>query len=464
MITPPQHRSTSEPPSLGSSQARPESVSARELHGRLGGGPASRPQGRLSVMLYGLNYEPELTGIGKYSGEMTRWLAERGHEVQVVTAPPYYPEWAVREGYDAWRYTTDTTLAQPGLSVLRCPLWVPRTVNGKTRIIHLMSFALTSGPALLWMTLKKRPSVILLVIPTLACAPGALLVGKLTNTPVWLHVQDFEVDAMHAMGMAATGWRGRRVAVAIESWLMSKFKRVSSISPNMVKRLGSKGVKPAQAVEFPNWVDVSTICPQPSGQLDNPVRKKLNLPADALVVLYAGNIGQKQGIEIVLDAARALADHPRLHFVMVGAGAAVENLKLYAQNLPNVQWLPLQPFELLNDLLNLADIHVLPQRADAADLVMPSKLTGMLASGRAVVGTADLNTQLGSVLQSCGVRVPPGDTDGLVQALIDLANEPQTRYALGRKGRQYALDNMSHTAVLTAFENQLIQAARVTTS
>jgi colanic acid biosynthesis glycosyl transferase WcaI len=209
---------------------------------------------------------------------------------------------------------------------------------------------------------------------------------------------------------------------------------------------------------------VSTICPQPSGQLDNPVRKKLNLPADALVVLYAGNIGQKQGIEIVLDAARALADHPRLHFVMVGAGAAVENLKLYAQNLPNVQWLPLQPFELLNDLLNLADIHVLPQRADAADLVMPSKLTGMLASGRAVVGTADLNTQLGGVLQLCGVRVPPGDTDALVRALTELANEPQTRYALGRKGRQYALDNMSHTAVLTAFENQLLQAARVTTS
>ncbi len=462
---PPQHRSTREPTSLGASPTRPELPVGFDAPGVSGGGPTSRPRGRLSVLLYGLNYEPELTGIGKYSGEMARWLAGRGHEVQVVTAPPYYPEWAVRDGYSAWQYSADPAVSQPGLNVLRCPLWVPGHVSGKTRIFHLFTFALSSFPALLWMALKKRPSIILLVIPTLACAPGALLVGKLTHTPVWLHVQDFEVDAMHAMGMSATGWRGRRVAWAIESWLMSRFKRVSSISPNMVKRLVTKGVKPAQAVEFPNWVDVSAICPQPTGQLDNPVRQQLNLPADALVVLYAGNIGQKQGIEIVLDAARALADHPRLRFVMVGAGAAVDSLKHYARNLPNVQWLPLQPFELLNDLLNMADIHVLPQRADAADLVMPSKLTGMLASGRAVVGTADLNTQLGDVLASCGVRVPPGDTDALVQALRDLADDPQTRDTLGRKGRQYAMDNLSHTAVLTAFESQLLHAAaRATTS
>ena len=416
----------------------------------------------MRVLLYGLNYEPELTGIGKYSSEMARWLASRGHRVQVVTAPPYYPEWRIKDGHAGHRYRSDPCVSQPGLTVLRCPLWVPRKVTGRTRILHLMSFALSSGPALLWMAIKQRPAVIMLVVPTLVCAPAAILVGKLLRTPIWLHVQDFEIDAMHAMGIAHTGGWTRHLALSIESWLMKRFDRVSSISPNMVSRLRSKGVHLHRAIEFPNWVDVTMISPQPTGRLSNPVRQKLNLPDDALVVLYAGNMGQKQGIEVVLEAARSLADHPRLRFVLAGAGAALENLKQQAQDLGNVQWLPLQPLELLNDLLNMADIHVLPQRADAADLVMPSKLTGMLASGRPVVGTADSNTQLGEVLDACGVRVAPGDAPALAKALSALADAPDTRELLGAKGRQHALDHLSHTAVLTGFESQLRQVAKVT--
>lgn len=426
--------------------------------------PARLPCKRVNLLLYGLNYEPELTGIGKYSGEMARWLASRGHCVQVVTAPPYYPEWLVRDGHSAWRYHNDPPpVAQPGLSVLRCPLWVPKTINGKTRILHLLSFAVSSGPALLWKALRHRPSVIMLVVPTLACAPGAILVGKLLRIPLWLHIQDFEVDAMHAMGLANTGSMGRKLSFTIESWLMRRFDRVSSISPNMVARLGTKGVDASKVLEFPNWVDVTAIQPQSTGRLDNPVRRKLKLADDDLVVLYAGNIGHKQGIEVVLDAARQLRAQPRLKFVMVGAGAALENLKSQARDLQNVQWLPLQPIELLNDLLNVADIHVLPQRADAADLVMPSKLTGMLASGRPVVGTADLGTQLGGVLDECGVRVAPGDAQALAQALTRLADQPDERARLGAKGRRHALENLSHTAVLSAFEQQLAHLSRVPT-
>lgn len=417
----------------------------------------------MNILLYGLNYEPELTGIGKYSGEMARWLADRGHQVRVVTAPPYYPEWRVREGHSAWRYANDATVAQPGLTVLRCPIWVPSKVNGKTRILHLMTFALSSAPALLWTAMRLRPSVIMLVAPTLACAPAAWLVGKLMRTPVWLHIQDFEVDAMHAMGLASTGQFVRRFAYGFESWLMKRFDRVSSISPKMVARLLTKGVPQNRTVEFPNWVDVSAICPQALGRLDNPVRQKLKLQDDAVVVLYAGNMGQKQGIEVVIDAARTLAHEPRIQFVMVGAGAAVDHLKQLAQGLSNVQWLPLQPIELLNDLLNMADIHVLPQRADAADLVMPSKLTGMLASGRPVVGTADADTQLGDVLDACGVRVPPGDHQALAHALQALSGDASKRQRLGMLGRQHALDHLSHTAVLTAFESQVHKLAKVTT-
>ena len=409
----------------------------------------------MQVLLYGLNYEPELTGIGKYSGEMAHWLASQGHHVQVVTAPPYYPEWRIREGYTGTRYTHDQSAHQPGLSVLRCPLWVPAKVNGKTRILHLMSFAISSGPALLWMAVKRRPDVIMLVVPTLVCAPAALLVGKLLRIPVWLHVQDFEIDAMHAMGLGGKSGPMRKLALGIESWLMKRFDRASSISPKMLERLAAKGVSANRITEFPNWVDVSTIHPLSTDRAHNPIRQQLALPQDAVVVLYAGNLGQKQGIEIVLDAARALQTDSRIRFVVVGAGAAESSLKAYSAGLPNVQWLPLQPLELLNELLNMADIHVLPQRADAADLVMPSKLTGMLASGRPVIGTASATTQLGQVLDECGIRVEPGCAKALTQAITQLAADPEEQRRLGELGRQYALTHLAHEAVLRGFEKGL---------
>lgn len=419
----------------------------------------SAPEPVLQVLLYGLNYEPELTGIGKYSGEMARWLAARGHHVQVVTAPPYYPEWRIRDGFSGARYTTDPSVGQPGLSVLRCPLWVPAKVTGKTRVVHLMSFAISSGPALFWMALKHRPAVLMLVVPTLVCAPAAILVGKLLRIPVWLHVQDFEIDAMHAMGLGGKSGPIRKLALGIESWLMKRFDRASSISPKMLERLAAKGVAADRIVEFPNWVDVSAIHPLPADREPNPIRQQLNLPDDALIVLYAGNLGQKQGIEIVLDAARALQNHPRIRFLVVGAGAAEASLKAYSAGLPNVQWLPLQPLELLNELLNMADIHVLPQRADAADLVMPSKLTGMLASGRPVIGTASASTQLGQVLDECGIRVDPGCAEALTHAITQLASHPDEQRRLGELGRQYALAHLSHEAVLSNFEKGLAALA-----
>lgn len=421
--------------------------------------PAPEPEPVLQVLLYGLNYDPELTGIGKYSGEMARWLAGRGHHVQVVTAPPYYPEWRIHEGFSGARYASDPSVSQPGLSVLRCPLWVPAKVTGKTRVLHLMSFALSSGPALLWMAIKRRPAVIMLVVPTLVCAPAAILVGKLLRIPIWLHVQDFEIDAMHAMGLGGKSGRLRKLALGIESWLMKRFDRASSISPKMLERLAAKGVDPDRIVEFPNWVDVSAIHPLQTTRAHNPMRLRLALPEDAVIVLYAGNFGQKQGIEIVLDAARALQSHPNIRFMMVGAGAAEPSLKAYSAGLTNVQWLPLQPLELLNELLNMADIHVLPQRADAADLVMPSKLTGMLASGRPVIGTAKITTQLGQVLDECGIRVEPGCAEALTNAITQLASRPDEQSRLGELGRQYALAHLSHDAVLSGFEKGLTTLA-----
>ena len=400
----------------------------------------------MRILIYSINYSPELTGIGKYNAEMAQWLAEQGHEVGIITAPPYYPWWRVQPPYRSWLYRTEQL---DNVKVYRCPLWVPRQPTGVKRLLHLFSFALTSIPQLL-LQLFKRPDVLIVLEPTLFCAPAALGVARLSGARTWLHVQDFEVDAALGLGMVKIKGVGR-VAEKIERWLMDRFDRVSTISENMIERLAVKGVGQEQRVLLPNWVDAQDIFPMAgvSGY-----RAKLGIGDDICVTLYSGNMGEKQGLEILLEAARLLQDESGLLFVLCGEGAARERLIRIGADLRNVRWLPLQPVEQLNELLNLADVHLLPQRADVADLVMPSKLLGMLASGRPVLATAHPGTQLAKVVSSCGKVVEPGNAQDVAQGLLELLHAPQRREQLGVAARQ-AAQAWDKINVLRGFEGQL---------
>lgn len=406
----------------------------------------------MKLLIYGINFAPEPTGTGKYSGEMASWLAGRGHEVVVVTAPPYYPAWRVDKGYSAWRYRRESI---DGVRVWRCPLWVPARPSGLTRIVHLASFAAASLPVILLLGFR-RPDVVLVIEPALACAPGALLATCLGGAKAWLHVQDFEIDAAFGLGQVKSDW-GRTVLTTLERWLMRRFHRVSTISVRMLERLVTKAVSKERCVLFPNWVDTGAIYP-----LGRPsvFREELGIDSHDVVVLYAGNMGEKQGLEIVIDAARLLGQQGGLRFVMCGNGAAYERLRTLGVGLQNLHWLPLQPVDRLNELLNLADIHLLPQRADAADLVMPSKLTGILASGRPVVATARPGTEVWSVVEGRGVSVPPGNASAFAEAIRALAVDVPRRASLGAAGRRYAEEILAQDVVLRRFEKDLLEFAR----
>lgn len=408
----------------------------------------------MRILLYGINFAPELTGIGKYTGEMAQWLAQRGHEVRVVTAPPYYPEWRVSNGFSSWGYCREAW--PPGndepLTVWRCPLWVPKTSSGIKRLIHLASFAASSAPVVLAQAAAWRPEIVFSIAPALSAVPAALMAARLCRAKAWLHVQDFEVDAAFDMGMLSSSVV-RRVLLAFERSLLRRFNRVSTISERMVERLAAKGVVESKCLLFPNWADIEAI--RPLDKLSS-FRAELQLDSDRVVALYSGNLGQKQGLEILIEAARNTEQCRQLVWVIAGNGGARSRLEQLSAGLPNLRWLPLQPLERLNDLLNLADIHVLPQRADAADLVMPSKLTGMLASGRPVVATAPPETQVGQVVPGRGVLVPPGDADALARAVVELANDPGRRRELGRSARLYAEQNLDREGIMTGFEQQAL--------
>lgn len=405
----------------------------------------------MRILIYGINFIPELTGTGKYTGEMASWLVVRGHQIRVVTAPPYYPKWRIGKGYSTWRYRKEL-LAEN--MVWRCPLWIPKKPKGFTRLIHLLSFGLSSTPVMLTQAFWK-PDVIILIAPTLLCAPGAWLTARLSGSTAWLHIQDFELDVALGLGLLGSGPIGR-VALAFERWALRRFDRVSTISQRMLHRLQDKGVSETRRVLLPNWVNVDVIHPAPAA---SPFRAELGIPVGIVVALYAGNMGEKQGLGILVDAARSMQDDRRMIFVLAGAGAARERLERASEGLPNIRWLALQPVERLNDLLNLADIHLLPQRKGAADLVMPSKLTGMLATGRPIVATAEQGTQVAITVEPCGRVVPPGDVVALAQALVELGQDAETRHVLGRKAREYAVEHLSVDSVLSKLETELQKLA-----
>lgn len=401
----------------------------------------------MKLLVYGINFAPELTGIGKYTGEMVAWLAARGHEVRVITAPPYYPEWKVRDGYSSNRYVRETWC---GAEIFRTPLWVPKKVSGLTRIGHLASFAAASIPALIaqW---RWKPDVIWMTEPPLFCAPAALVFSGLRSSKAWLHIQDYEVDAAFELGLL-NGPRLRNLITSVERALLRRFDRVSTISQRMIERATGKGVAPARLVSFTNWADVDAIRPL---TVPSPFRAELGIADDAVVALYSGNMGGKQGLELLAEMAVMLRDEPNIAFVFCGNGFARAELMARCANLRNVRFIDLQPVERLGDLLGLADVHLLPQRADAADLVMPSKLTGMLSSGRPVLAGARPDTELGQVVATCGMVVPPEDARAFSDAMLSLASQPELRRELGRKAREVAETRFARDAVLAQFEQDL---------
>nr|WP_057928186.1 glycosyltransferase WbuB [Burkholderia ambifaria] len=401
----------------------------------------------MKILIYGINYAPELTGIGKYTAEMAETLVEKGHTVRVVCAPPYYPEWRVASGYPALRYSTEQ---RDGVALWRAPLWVPSRPSGVRRIAHLASFALSSLPLMLRHALW-RPDVVVCIAPSLLNAPAGWLVARLTGAHAWIHIQDYEVDAAFSLGMLK-GSLLKRAVLAVERTLLKRFDTVSTISGKMVEHALRKGIQPSRLVHFSNWADTHSIYPL---KRPSELRSALYISPAATVVLYSGNMGAKQGLDILAEAAQRLVSRDNLVFVFCGNGPARAEILMRCGGLKNCRFIELQPIGRLNELLNLADIHVLPQRADAADLVMPSKLTGMFASGRAVIAMASPGTELHDVVAPRGIVVPPGDPDTLAATIDALAANATERARLGQAGRRFAEAVLSRDAVLSEFDARL---------
>jgi len=406
----------------------------------------------MKILIHCSNFLPEEIGVGKFTGEMALWLARDGHQVRVIAPPPFYPYGKVSKGYSPWSFAQER---RDGLRILRCPIWVAKKQSGSRRLLQGLSFALSSAIPVFWSSLSWRPDVVWTVAPSLPSAGIAAAGAGLAGAPSWIHIQDFEVDAAFELGLLRAPWL-RKLALGAERFLLSRFDIVSTLTPRMLERLSHKKVT-SKTKLFSNWVDPASIFPlEDKGD----ARARLGIPNHCFVALYSGNLGEKQGVHDLIDVARLLSDQEDILVVVCGEGAGRAKLAKLADGLKNIRFLPLQPTAELNNLLGAADVHLLPQKPEVADLVMPSKLLAMLASGRPVIAGANGGTQLAHEVQECGIVVPPGNAMEMADAVRLLKAQPDLRLAMGRNAIDRVHTRWTMSTILSQFEKELATLAK----
>jgi colanic acid biosynthesis glycosyl transferase WcaI len=384
----------------------------------------------MRAIVWGINYAPEFTGIAPHSVALCEFLHARGDDVSMITSFPYYPSWEKRPEDCGRLYRTDKI---HGVLVHRCWHFVPSHVSALKRIIHEGSFVFTSTLRALFL---PRAEVYVLVSPPLLLGVAGWLVGKIKGAPFVFHVQDMQPDAAVGLGMLKANWFTKAL-YWLEAFAYRHAARVSGITQGMLKSFRGKGVPEEKLVYFPNAIALNEAAPAPArGEF----RRRYGFAMDEFLAIYAGNLGVKQGLDVLLDTAPLLHDR-RIRILICGDGAQRESLanKVRDLKLPNVSMLPLQAGPDYRALLIDADICFITQQVGAGNSFFPSKLLGLLAESKPVVTVAAPECELALSLAEgkFGVNVPPGRSRELADLLDSLANDPVRLAEFGVAGRRY---------------------------
>jgi colanic acid biosynthesis glycosyl transferase WcaI len=385
----------------------------------------------MRVVVWGINYAPEITGIAPHNVALCEFLSERGVDVEMVTTFAYYPAWRKSSQDRHLLFRTDRI---NGVPVHRCWHFVPARVSAWKRIIHEATFILTST---LRVFSLKRADIYVIPSPPLLLGMAAWFVTRFKRAPFVFHVQDLQPDAAVGLGMLQTGWFTRAL-YWLEAFAYKHATRVSGISEEILDAFRRKGVPESKLILFPNAIALPADAEFPAR---GKFREKHGFAADDFLAIYAGNLGIKQGLDILLEAAELLRAEKNIRIVIAGDGAARESLEEDARsrNLANVSMLPLQFGENYKELLVDADVSLITQQSGSGNAFFPSKLLVTLAYASPVVTVADEESALARVVKAgaFGINVPPGQPEQLARTFRDLGQDRQVLGDWGQAGRKY---------------------------
>lgn len=404
---------------------------------------------QLRIQVICPHFEPDVAPTGLVISEIVRGLAAQGHEVDVVTSLPWYSCHAVDE---AWKGRIVRTEQTSWGSISRVYPFPTSRRNIAARAAGFGGFTALAGACSL--LVGCRPDVVLAMSPPLTLGLAAWTTSRLRRAPLVFNVQDVFPDVAVAVGAIKN--RGVvRLLEGLERFVYRRAAIVTVLSEDLrsnveVKLADKLGLAAAAAKVrvVPNFVDTERIRPQTR---DNPYRAEFGLGSRS-VVMYAGNLGFSQPLELMVEAARELSDRDDVVFVINGEGSRRPELESLAAGLDNVVFVDFQPADRLAEVLAAADVHVIALRRGLGAASVPSKLYSILAAGRPVLAALDSDTEVAQVVtsQRAGLAVAPSDQASFTAAVLTLLDDSDLA-AMGSAGRQYVSSCVSPEGVAAAY-------------
>jgi putative colanic acid biosynthesis glycosyltransferase WcaI len=394
------------------------------------------------VVVVGLNYAPETTGIAPYTTGLARHLAQAGHAVTAVTGHPHYPEWRLHTGYETPRRPE----LDHGVRLVRVPHPVPGNPSGLSRVWMELVFALRAGMRL-W---PERPDIVLVISPALLSLLPALALRPLRRFRVGVVVQDLYGAALSETGLG--GGLVARLTARLERFLLRRTDGVAVIHDVFRQRLRADGVPDGRIVVIPNWSHIM----MPGSHDREERRRQLGWEAREFVALHSGNMGAKQGLEGLVDVGRLAGERgSSVRVVLMGNGSQRDDLAARATGLTHVTMLDSLPQGEFESALAAADCLLLHEKPGVVEMSVPSKLTTYFTAGRPVVAATDERSGAAALIAAseAGVRVPAGDAGTILDAIERVAADPEAAEEMSANGQAYAAEHLTGAASLALYDS-----------
>lgn len=396
----------------------------------------------MRICVISINYEPEESGIGPYTTGMAVGLAARGHDVEVLTGLPSYPEWRVDPAY---RGLSGTAQAIDGVVVRRFSHYVPANPTTRNRVIFESTFGARVASAR-W----DRPELVVTVSPSLIASAMVITRSRMANIPVGLIVQD-----LYGKGVVETGAMNAKMAgraVRFEAAVLNRATGTSVIHDRFAEAAAKMGVDPHRLTVIRNWAHIEA----PTAVDTAEVRMKHGWEPRERIVLHSGNMGAKQGLENVVEAAR-LADEQGvdIRFVLLGDGNQRRLLQEAAKGVQRIEFKDPLDADDYSQVLACADVLLVNERPSVGEMSVPSKMTSYFSAGRPVLAATDANGVTAREIRDseAGVVIPAGDPAALLDAAVNLADNSEVGDRLGAAGQHYAHRLLSPERALDEYED-----------
>ena len=401
------------------------------------------------ITIIGINYYPEDTAIGLYTSQLAAYYNMNGFEVTIVTGFPYYPAWKISSNYSSKKTFYSEVI--DGITVYRYKQYVPVNPTFLKRILHLFDFSLGT---LVNIFKIKEVDVVLCIAPFIGSVFLGKILSKIRNAKLWVHIQDFELDAVLESNITENKSINSlffNFLFWIEKKLLNSANLLSTISTSMLLKLQDKTAKEVKLKLLPNWVDLTFINP------DN-YKKHSYLQSSKYTILYSGNIGEKQDWDLFLKFVLVLEKELDIAIVVVGNGSKRDWLAKQIVGVNNVSLHPPVPYGELSDLLCSADLHILFQKMDFIDTVMPSKILAMMGSKRPSLIVGNIKSEVSSIIKDAGggKYIDSGKLDDILEFIDLLKSNKELGNNFGESARKYVSLNFSKKEISKNFYFTLV--------